>query len=222
MFNNDGDGGNDGRGCDDDDNDDYVWDQRHVWEAGSGTLGVWLICCLRHMSEDDAGASPRLRHHHHCCHQHRCHYHHWVSQLVRDKGRQWSDLGWIKLQFPEYNLIKKPQTLRCKTTHLVISVFLMPVVFLFPVMGIWYFSWWEQPPAGRLKQGMDYSVESGGVTPGRPHTYTKNTHTWTKWYRKNYTKLYLPTLGANDIVRNIHTWWQGYFEKYSHLEPKIS
>lgn len=47
----------DGSGCDGDDNDDYVWDQRHVWEAGSGTLGVWLICCPRHMSEDDAGFS---------------------------------------------------------------------------------------------------------------------------------------------------------------------
>ena len=76
-----------------------------------------------------------------------------------------------------HNLRKKAPN---KKTHLVISVFLVPVVFLFPVMGILYFSCWEQPPAGRLKQGMDYSVGSGGVTPGRPHTYTKNTHTWTK------------------------------------------
>ena len=30
----------------------------------------------------------------------------------------------------------------------------------------------RQPSSGRLKQGMDYSVGSGGVTPGRPHTYT--------------------------------------------------
>ena len=99
----------------------------------------------------------------------------------------------------EHNLRKKAPN---KKTHLVISVFLVPVVFLFPVMGILYFSWWEQPPAGRLKQGMDYSVGSGGVTPGRPHTYTKNTHTWTKWYRKccTYTglhfQLFLPIFSS--------------------------